>query len=104
MINHEVGPISLDGTTGGTIGEVNGLNSSFKSMQVALKGRITGKITVTGKAKGAHATEPFGPPLILNLANGEFTVFPVGAFESLTFTPDVTGDDFSVTIMQWPVG
>ena len=102
MIRHTVVSVpALDGTTGGTIGAVLGLSPDYKFNQVSISGRTTGTITVTAKTEGGQATEPFSTPLTISLGTGEFTVFPIGGFTSLTFTPDAPGDDFVVTINQW---
>ena len=89
----------LDGTTGGTI-EVN---PELKSIQVAVSGRTTGVIGVTGKSTGGHADEDFTPNMNINVASGVYTQKVEGfSMESLTFTPSAAGDDFTVTICQWP--
>ena len=91
----------MDGTAGGSIVTADGLDADLRFLQLAISGRTTGTIIVTGKTDGGEATEPFETSLTISLVTGEFTVFPIGSFVSLTFTPDAPGDDFVVTLNQW---
>lgn len=91
----------MDGTAGGSFLEVDGLDQDLKFIQLSISGRTTGVITVTAKSDGGHAVEPFSVGLDINLAAGEYTVFPEGAFTELVLTPSIAGDDFVATLNQW---
>jgi len=66
-----------------------------------IAGRLTGVITVTATTLGAQGPEGFAPAFLIDLAK-EYTGKIEGyVIESLTFTPDVAGDDFAVTVSQW---
>jgi len=89
--------ILLDGTTGGTVAVL----PDYKSIQIAIAGRLTGVITVTATTLGAEGPEGFAPAFLIDLSK-EYTGKIEGyVIESLTFTPDVAGDDFAVTVSQW---
>lgn len=101
---HRIFKAGLDGTTGGTIDNSEGLGPELKWLQISIAGRTTGSIVVTAKADGGEDFEPFtGGGLTIDLASGEYTVFPIGSFEALKFTPSAPGSAFDVTIKQTAV-
>ena len=58
-------------------------------------------ITVTAKATGSDVYESLHPSLTLDLSNERTALISEYSIESLNFTPDAAGDDFTVTITQW---
>ena len=60
--------ILLDGTTGGTVAVL----PDYKSIQIAIAGRLTGVITVTATTLGAEGPEGFAPAFLIDLAK-EYT-------------------------------
>lgn len=88
----------MDGTTGGTIEVI----PDYKGVQVSVSGRTTGILTITGQAYGGEAAEPVVDGTI-DLGAGQYTRWIENvSFESLTLAPDATGNDFTVTVTQWP--
>jgi hypothetical protein len=89
---------TLDGTTGGTIN----VRPDLKVSQITIAGRATGTITITGTAKGGDIAEAVSGGS-LDLSSERTLIVDGYAMESFTIVPDSAGDDFTVTISQWPV-
>lgn len=89
---------TLDGTAGGTITVL----PEMKVSQITISGRTSGTITITGVAKGGDSDESISGGS-LDLSAERTLVVSGYSMESFTLTPDAAGDDFTVTVSQWPV-
>ena len=98
MINEQPKPVVMDGTVGGTIT----INPELKGTQFAISGRATGNITVTAMSNGSDVFEAFVPAVVVDLANERTYKVTGYSISQLQFVPDVAGDDFTVTVTQWP--
>ena len=97
-INQQPKPVLMDGTTGGTID----INSDLKGVQFAISGRAVGTIAVTVKTNGSDVFEEFTPALAMDLSTNRTYTSEFTSIEQLSFVPSAAGDDFTVTVTQWP--
>lgn len=88
---------TLDGTNGGTVN----INPTLPTIQIAVAGRTTGTLTVTGKSVGSDVYEAFQPALTIDLSTERTAVIDGYALNSLSFAVSAGGDDFDVTVSQW---
>ena len=89
---------TISGTTGGEIQ----IDPENKVIQVAISGRSTGLVTVKAVSYGSDLIEDFSPPVVIDLTSGDRTEIIEGySLQSLEFSSN-SGDDYQVTITQWP--
>lgn len=92
----------IDGDAGGTITASDGLSPDLKAVQFAISGRATGTIAVKVKPRGSDFFQEFETPIALDLTVDRVARINYFAIDELEFTPSENGDDFTVTIVQWP--
>lgn len=95
IIHHKSVP--MDGTNGGFAP----VSPDLPATQIAVAGRATGTLTITGKSKGSDVYEAFQPALTLDLSTERTATIENFSLESLSFAVSVAGDGFDVTISQW---
>ena len=90
--------IVIDGTTGGDIDILD----EYRVVQIAISGRTTGLVTITGRALGSDVDESFQPAIELDLAIERTEVIEGFSLESLRFSISPAGADYTVKVTQWP--
>lgn len=98
-INKTPRPTVLDGTTGGTVT----VDPNYKGLQFSISGRAVDNVAVTVKAAGSDVFQEFATPVVMDLTSNRVERVDGFAVDELKFIPDAAGDDFTVTITQWPV-
>ena len=89
--------VTLDGTSGGIVP----ISPDLPKIQIAVSGRTSGTLTITGKSKGSDVYEAFQPALTVDLSTERTAVIDGYSLESLSVSVSAGGSDFDVTISQW---
>ena len=89
--------VTLDGTNGGIVP----VSPDLPRTQIAVAGRTSGTLTITGRSFGSDVYEAFQSALTLDLSTERTAVIEGYSLDSLSVAVSAGGSDFDVTVSQW---